>query len=66
MVVVCLCSNTLKYVSLKSFLTSVLWDRDSNSGSGNDLCVEDTLHVFFLPLPSILIWPNILMYVKNG
>lgn len=58
--------NTLEDVSLKSFVTSVLWDRNSNSGRGNDLCIEDACRVLFLPLPSVLIWPNILMFVKNG
>ena len=55
MVVFCLCSSTLEDVPLKSFVTSVLWDRNSSLCRGNDLCVEDASCVLFLPLPSILI-----------
>lgn len=50
----------------ESFVTSVFWDTNSSSGRGNDLCVEDAPRVLFLPLPSILIWPNMLIFVKNS
>lgn len=46
MVVFCLCSNILKDISLKSFVTSVFWDRNSSLGRGNDLRVEDVPCVF--------------------
>lgn len=44
--VFCLCSNILKDISLKSFVTSVFWDRNSSLGRGNDLFVEDVPCIF--------------------
>lgn len=51
--------QTLSKMSVKSSVTSVLWDEHSCSGRGADLCVRNACSV---AIPS---WPNILMFAKK-